>query len=85
MTFKPDRFLGCDQKDRYTNIAFSEGVRNCVGKRVSLQFLNFVSANLLRHYRVEFVPSTPRKLVDIKFELVNKPCEKIELKFMPRL
>lgn len=84
MTFKPDRFLGSDQKDLYTNIAFSGGVRNCVAKRIALHILNFVGANLLRHYRVEFAPSTPRKLENLKFELVNKPSEKMELRFVPR-
>ena len=84
MTFKPDRFLGSDQKDRYTNIAFSGGVRNCVAKRIALLILNFVAAQLLRHYRVEFAPSTPRKLENIKFELVNKPCDTIELNFVSR-
>ena len=84
MTFKPDRFLDSDQKDRYTNLAFSGGVRNCVAKRTALHILNFVGASLLRHYRVGFAPSTPSKLVNLKFELVNKPSEKIELNFVPR-
>ena len=84
MTFKPDRFLGEDQKDRYTDLAFSGGIRNCVAKRIALLILNFVAANLLRFYRIEFAPSTPRKLENLKFELVNKPCDTIELNFVPR-
>lgn len=84
-TFKPERFLGEDQKDNiYANIPFSAGPRNCVAKLIALQSLNFITADLLRNFRVEFTEKTPTKL-EIKFELINKPTENIELKFVPRL
>lgn len=83
-TFKPERFLGEDQKDNlYSNIPFSAGPRNCVAKRFATQLLTFVSANLLRNFKIEFTETTPTKL-DTKFELVNKPKEIIELKFVQR-
>ena len=81
--FKPERFLGDQSENLFTNIPFSAGPRNCVGKKFALHALSFLSASLIQTYRIELSKNTPRKL-GIKFELVNKPIETIEIDFVER-
>ena len=82
--FKPERFLGENQTDNlWINIPFSGGVRNCVAKRIAMHVNNFICANLIRHYKIEFTPLTPEEIA-IKFELANKPKDEIELRFVQR-
>lgn len=84
-TFRPERFL--EDKEGKENIhsfiPFSFGPRDCVAKKAALNVLTFVTANLLRNFKVQFTNNTPREMTT-KFELVNKPRDRIELKFVQR-
>ena len=65
---------------------FVGGSRNCVAKRISLHIMQFLAVELVRNFKIEFAESTPREITKsmLKFELVSKPIDKIELKFSVR-
>ncbi|KAJ2556157.1 hypothetical protein EV175_002112, partial [Coemansia sp. RSA 1933] len=50
-TFDPERFMGPDAEDRIRNVmAFSSGVRNCIGRFLGLVELFTTMANLVHKY-----------------------------------
>ena len=67
-------------------LIFKGGSRNCIAKRVTLNIMRFLVAGLVRNFKIEFAESTPREITKsmLKFELANKPIDKIELKFSVR-
>ncbi|KAJ1733401.1 hypothetical protein LPJ61_001577 [Coemansia biformis] len=48
-TFNPDRFVG-DGSEKHSLLAFSTGVRACLGRNLALVEMHVVLANLLRDY-----------------------------------
>ena len=48
--------------------------------------MQFVAADLVRNFKIGLGPSTPKEITRsmIKFELVNKPIDDIELTFVER-
>ncbi|KAJ2714974.1 hypothetical protein H4R19_001456, partial [Coemansia spiralis] len=49
LVFDPDRFMG-DSSEKHSLLAFSTGVRACLGRNLALLEMNVVLANLLRSY-----------------------------------
>ncbi|KAJ2492224.1 hypothetical protein IWW37_001672 [Coemansia sp. RSA 2050] len=69
--FNPERFLGSSE-EKYGMLAFSTGVRACLGRNLALVEMHVVLANLLRNYDLSLpggllegkgggVPDIPRK------------------------
>ncbi|KAJ1964339.1 hypothetical protein GGI12_001484 [Dipsacomyces acuminosporus] len=59
--FDPGRFMGDDGRERHTSmLAFSTGVRACIGKNLALVEMHLVLANLLRNYDL-YLPSATLK------------------------
>ena len=57
-----------------------------MAKKFALYIMQFVAADLVRNFKIGLGPSTPKEITRsmIKFELVNKPIDDIELTFVER-
>lgn len=69
-----------------SEIDLKGGSRNCVAKRFSLYIMQLFAVDLIRNFKIQLGPSTPKEITRsmIKFELVNKPIDAIELQFVER-
>ena len=71
--FDPERFMP-ENKHRlvpYSYLAFGEGPRNCIGMRYAYQEMKFLYARLLRKYRFETTPETPKELTILPFKFAT--------------
>lgn len=74
--FRPDRFLPENKHllVPYSFLAFGEGSRNCMGMRFAYQEIKLCMARILRQYRFQTTPDTPRQLTFLPFKFVlNSP------------
>ena len=85
-SFIPDRFIeGTDSfvKNPFAYVPFSAGPRNCLGQKFALQEEKIFLAYILRHYRLESIKHMENIVKHP--EVVLRPKEPINIRFIPRL
>ncbi|XP_060805040.1 cytochrome P450 6B2 isoform X3 [Amyelois transitella] len=84
--FRPERFYGEEKRNivPYTYMPFGEGPRLCLGIRFAKMQIFPAIITLLKKYRVELTPDTPRKLEFTPTTIVTQPKELVKLKFVER-
>jgi cytochrome P450 len=74
--FKPERFMPENRHllTPYTFMPFGVGPRNCIGMRFADQEMKLALAGLLRRYRFEPLPDTPKRLTFRSRTIVLYSC-----------
>ncbi|KAJ2829596.1 hypothetical protein IWW50_000764 [Coemansia erecta] len=70
-SFNPDRFMGEDTPEKPNMLAFSTGVRACLGRNLALLEMHVVLANLLRSYDIQLPPDIAKNEVAAKMSSVS--------------
>lgn len=60
--FDPERFADWNNVSPYVFFPFGTGPRGCVAERFAMMAVKTLIAKILMNYRVEHLPSTPRKI-----------------------
>ncbi|KAL0867519.1 hypothetical protein ABMA27_008298 [Loxostege sticticalis] len=84
--FRPERFSN-ENKDNIkpqSYIPFGDGARVCIGKRFAKMQMLAGLITLLKKYRVETTPETPKKMEYDARAIVTIPLHLINLKLVPR-
>lgn len=84
-SFIPNRFIEGSQeyvKNPFAYVPFSAGARNCIGQKFALQEEKVLLATVLRHYRLQSQKHLDKILMHP--ELVIRPKEPIDIRFIPR-
>lgn len=85
--FDPERFSDAqrDQRPKYTFLPFGEGPRICIGQRYAMAVIKLAVATVLRDYRLEPRPDTPRTIThDVYSAFYLAPKQTLRLRFLDR-
>ncbi|KAJ0176920.1 hypothetical protein K1T71_006929 [Dendrolimus kikuchii] len=81
--FKPERFI--DAKPNPAFMAFSAGLRSCIGYRYSMMSITTVISTLIRRYRILPATCTRNGIpLRLKYEVMMKDADNFQIQLEPR-
>jgi len=72
--FLPERFLGDQQISNYKFMPFSNGPRNCIGRRFAMLEMKVAISKLLMKFKFNLDPSQGELNTQLRLTLKPNPC-----------
>ena len=82
--FVPERMADMSKIDPIIFQPFGAGPRNCVGMRFALLEIKVAFCKMLKEFRFDVCPDTPKPPLEMTFKASMKPKETVYLQVMPR-
>ena len=82
--FVPERMADMSKIDPIIFQPFGAGPRNCVGMRFALLEIKVAVCKMLKEFRFDVCPDTPKPPLEMTFKASMKPKETVYLQVLPR-